>query len=49
MVVTEDDDVGNLHAALTAHDLNPALRIRQKRFAHYLPTDLIAFGIPWSW
>jgi Trk K+ transport system NAD-binding subunit len=32
MVVTEDDDVGNLHAALTAHDLNPALRIRLRMF-----------------
>jgi Trk K+ transport system NAD-binding subunit len=32
LVVTEDDDVGNLHAALTAHDLNPTLRIRLRMF-----------------
>jgi TrkA-N domain len=32
LIVTEDDDVGNLHAALTAHDLNPELRIRLRMF-----------------
>ena len=32
MVVTEDDDVGNLHAALVAQDLNPLLRIRLRMF-----------------
>jgi Trk K+ transport system NAD-binding subunit len=32
LVVTEDDDVGNLHAALTANDLNPGLRIRLRMF-----------------
>jgi hypothetical protein len=32
LVATEDDDIGNLHAALVAHELNPALRIRLRRF-----------------
>lgn len=32
LVVTADDDVGNVHAALVAHDLNPALRIRLRMF-----------------
>jgi Trk K+ transport system NAD-binding subunit len=32
MVVTEDDDVGNLHAALAAQELNPSLRIRLRMF-----------------
>ena len=32
LVVTEDDDVGNLHAALAAQDLNPDLRIRLRLF-----------------
>ncbi|HEV8649194.1 MAG TPA: NAD-binding protein [Actinomycetes bacterium] len=32
LVVTEDDDVGNVHAALVAHDLNPRLRIRLRMF-----------------
>ena len=32
MVVTEDDDVGNLHAALVAQELNPLLRIRLRMF-----------------
>ncbi len=32
LVVTEDDDVGNVHAALVAHDLNPGLRIRLRMF-----------------
>src|SRR6266508_1083505 len=46
MVVTEDDDVGNLHAALTAHDLNPALRIRLRMFNQELGRRVErAFGI----
>ena len=32
LVVTEDDDVGNVHAALVAHDLNPGLRLRLRMF-----------------
>jgi Trk K+ transport system NAD-binding subunit len=32
LVVTEDDDVGNLHAALAAQELNPALRMRLRIF-----------------
>lgn len=32
LVATEDDDIGNLHAALVAHDLNPGLRIRLRMF-----------------
>ncbi len=32
MVITEDDDVGNLHAALAAQDLNPQLRIGLRMF-----------------
>jgi hypothetical protein len=32
LVVTEDDDVGNLHAALAAQELNPALRLRLRMF-----------------
>jgi hypothetical protein len=32
LVVTEDDDVGNLHAALAAQDLNADLRIRLRLF-----------------
>jgi hypothetical protein len=32
LVITEDDDVGNVHAALVAHDLNPRLRIRLRMF-----------------
>ena len=32
LVVTEDDDVGNLHAALAAQELNPALRVRLRMF-----------------
>jgi Trk K+ transport system NAD-binding subunit len=32
LVITEDDDVGNVHAALVAHDLNPGLRIRLRMF-----------------
>jgi Trk K+ transport system NAD-binding subunit len=32
LVVTEDDDVGNVHAALVAHDLNPRLRLRLRMF-----------------
>src|SRR5829696_572916 len=32
LVVTEDDDVGNLHAALAAQDLNPRLRTRLRMF-----------------
>jgi Trk K+ transport system NAD-binding subunit len=32
LVVTEDDDVGNLHAALAAQELNPALRMRLRMF-----------------
>jgi hypothetical protein len=32
LVVTEDDDVGNLHAALAAKELNPALRMRLRMF-----------------
>lgn len=32
LVVTEDDDVGNLHAALAAQDLNPALRVVLRMF-----------------
>ena len=32
LVITEDDDVGNVHAALVAQDLNPRLRIRLRMF-----------------
>lgn len=32
LVITEDDDVGNLHAALAAQDLNPNLRIVARMF-----------------
>jgi Trk K+ transport system NAD-binding subunit len=32
LVITEDDDVGNLHAALAAQELNPALRMRLRLF-----------------
>jgi Trk K+ transport system NAD-binding subunit len=32
LVVTEDDDVGNLHVALAAQELNPALRMRLRMF-----------------
>jgi Trk K+ transport system NAD-binding subunit len=32
LVVTEDDDVGNLHAALAAQELNPALPMRLRMF-----------------
>jgi Trk K+ transport system NAD-binding subunit len=32
LVITEDDDVGNLHAALAAKELNPALRMRLRMF-----------------
>ena len=32
LVITEDDDVGNLHAALAAQDLNPQLRIGLRMF-----------------
>jgi Trk K+ transport system NAD-binding subunit len=32
LVITEDDDVGNLHAALAAQELNPALRMRLRMF-----------------
>jgi Trk K+ transport system NAD-binding subunit len=32
LVVTEDDDVGNLHAALAAQELNLALRMRLRMF-----------------
>jgi len=32
LVVTEDDDVGNLHAALAAQELNPSLRLRLRMF-----------------
>jgi Trk K+ transport system NAD-binding subunit len=32
LVVTEDDDVGNLHAALAAQELNPRLRMRLRMF-----------------
>jgi hypothetical protein len=32
LVVTEDDDVGNLHAALAAQELHPALRLRLRVF-----------------
>ncbi len=32
LVVIEDDDIGNLHAALAAQDLNPDLRIRLRMF-----------------
>ncbi|HEX3214427.1 MAG TPA: NAD-binding protein, partial [Actinomycetota bacterium] len=32
LVVTEDDDVGNLHAALAAQELNPGLRMRLRMF-----------------
>jgi Trk K+ transport system NAD-binding subunit len=32
LVITEDDDVGNLHAALAAQELNPALRLRLRMF-----------------
>jgi Trk K+ transport system NAD-binding subunit len=32
LVVTEDDDVGNLHAALAAQELNPNLRLRLRMF-----------------
>ena len=36
LIVVEDDDVGNLHAALTAHDLNSDLRIRLRMFNQQL-------------
>ena len=32
LVIVEDDDVGNVHAALVAHDLNPGLRLRLRMF-----------------
>ena len=32
LVITVDDDVGNLHAALAAQELNPALRLRLRMF-----------------
>jgi Trk K+ transport system NAD-binding subunit len=32
LVCVEDDDVGNVHAALIAHELNPGLRIRLQMF-----------------
>jgi Trk K+ transport system NAD-binding subunit len=32
LVITEDDDVGNLHAALAAQELNPALPMRLRIF-----------------
>jgi Trk K+ transport system NAD-binding subunit len=32
LVIVEDDDVGNVHAALVAHDLNPDLRLRLRMF-----------------
>jgi voltage-gated potassium channel len=32
LVIAEDDDVGNVHAALVAHDLNPRLRLRLRMF-----------------
>jgi Trk K+ transport system NAD-binding subunit len=32
LVITEDDDVGNLHAALAAQELNPNLRLRLRMF-----------------
>jgi voltage-gated potassium channel Kch len=32
LVITEDDDIGNVHAALVANDLNPRLRIRLRMF-----------------
>jgi Trk K+ transport system NAD-binding subunit len=32
MAIAEDDDVGNLHAALTAQDINPELRIVVRMF-----------------
>jgi hypothetical protein len=32
LVATDDDDIGNLHAALIAHDLNPGVRIRLRMF-----------------
>ena len=32
LVVAEDDDVGNLHAALAAQELNPGLRMRLRMF-----------------
>jgi Trk K+ transport system NAD-binding subunit len=36
LVAAEDDDIGNLHAALVAHELNPRLRIRLRMFNHEL-------------
>jgi Trk K+ transport system NAD-binding subunit len=36
LVVTEDDDVGNLHAALAAQELNPGLRMRLRMFSREL-------------
>ncbi|HEX8133580.1 MAG TPA: NAD-binding protein, partial [Actinomycetes bacterium] len=36
LIVTEDDDVGNLHAVLAAHDLNPDLPIRLRMFNQQL-------------
>ena len=32
LVVAEDDVLGNVHAALVAHDLNPRLRLRLRMF-----------------
>lgn len=42
LVLTEDDDIGNLHAALAAQDLNPALRIVLRLFNRDLGQDLAA-------
>ena len=36
IVIEEDDDVGNLHAALAAQDLNPAIRIGLRMFNQQL-------------
>ena len=36
LVITEDDDAGNLHAALAAQELNPVLRIRLRMFSQEL-------------
>ncbi|MDP9208555.1 MAG: NAD-binding protein, partial [Actinomycetota bacterium] len=36
LVITEDDDVGNLHAALAAQELNPGLRMRLRMFSREL-------------
>ena len=42
LVLTEDDDIGNLHTALAGQDLNPALRVVLRLFNRDLGQDLAA-------